>query len=112
LNVSKGSADSGMVYGLPRSAVSSVQVEVVSVDVPEVVVAARGNGEKVDPTQKTVIFGGVIEQPTAYDLLWTQVSGDLDIDLEGWSTFFTSVRSGVNLVTRPHVLTGGSSYTF
>lgn len=36
-------------------------------------VAAKGDVEKVDPTQKTVIYGGVVEQPTAYSLLWTQV---------------------------------------
>ncbi|CAM9419179.1 unnamed protein product [Pylaiella littoralis] len=112
LNISKGTADSDVAYGLLRSAVTTVQVDVVPFEAPEVFVAAKDDGEKLDPTRKAVIYGGIDEQPTAYDLMWTQVSGDLNIDAEGWSKFFTTAQIGANLVTRPNILTGGSSYTF
>lgn len=46
-------------------------------DAPEVVVAAEGDEEKLDPTRKAVIYGGVVEEAVAgsYDLEWTQVRG-------------------------------------
>lgn len=47
--------------------------KVVSFEAPDVFVVAKDEGNKLDPTQKAVIFGGVIEQSTSYDLLWTQV---------------------------------------
>ncbi|CAN0146525.1 unnamed protein product [Pylaiella littoralis] len=112
LNISKGTAGSDVAYGLLRSAATTVQVDVVSFEAPEVFVAAKDDGEKLDPTRKAVIYGGIDEQSTGYDLMWTQVSGDLDIDAEGWSEFFTTAQIGANLVTRPNVLTGGLSYTF
>ncbi|CAN0146388.1 unnamed protein product, partial [Pylaiella littoralis] len=112
LNISKGTEGSDVAYGLLRSAVTTVQVDVVSFEAPEVFVAAKDDGEKLDPTRKAVIYGGIDEQSTGYDLMWTQVSGDLDIDAEGWSKFFTTAQIGANLVTRPNVLTGGLSYTF
>ncbi|CAM9229815.1 unnamed protein product, partial [Ectocarpus fasciculatus] len=112
LNISKGAAEPDEIYGVLRSDVATVQVQVVSFEAPEVVVAAKSEAEKVDPAQKFVIYGGVAEQFTAVDYYWTQVNGDLDLATADWGAFFTSTQTGANLVTRPHVLTGGSSYTF
>ncbi|CAM9232606.1 unnamed protein product [Ectocarpus sp. 6 AP-2014] len=112
LNISKGTVESDVVNGIFRSDVATVQVQVVSFEAPEVVVAAKNDEEKVDPTQKVVIYGGVVEQSTAVEYFWTQVNGDLDLAAADWSDFFTSTQTGANLVARPHVLTGGSSYTF
>ncbi|CBJ26947.1 conserved unknown protein [Ectocarpus siliculosus] len=67
LNISKGTAESDAVYGVFRSDVATVQV---------------------------------------------QVNGDLDLATADWGDFFTGTKTGANLVVRPHVLTGGSSYTF
>ncbi|CAM9473958.1 unnamed protein product, partial [Ectocarpus sp. 8 AP-2014] len=112
LNISKGTAESDAVYGVFRSDVATVQVQVVSFEAPEVVVAAKSDGGNVDPTQKVVIYGGVVEQSTAVGYFWTQVNGDLDLATAHWSDLFTSTQTGANLVVRPHVLTSGSSYTF
>ncbi|CBJ26948.1 conserved unknown protein [Ectocarpus siliculosus] len=67
LNISKGTAESDVVYGVFRSDSATVQV---------------------------------------------RVNGDLDLATADWSDFFTSTQTGAILVARPHVLTGGSSYTF
>ncbi|CAM9766978.1 unnamed protein product, partial [Ectocarpus sp. 12 AP-2014] len=112
LNISKGTAESDVVYGVFRSDVATAQFQVVSFEAPEVVVAAKSDEGKVDPTQKVVIYGGVVEQSTAVEYFWTQVNGDLDLARADWSEFFTSTQTGANLVVKPHVLTGGSSYTF
>ncbi|CAN0418217.1 unnamed protein product, partial [Ectocarpus sp. 12 AP-2014] len=98
--------------GVFRSDVATAQFQVVSFEAPEVVVAAKSDEGKVDPTQKVVIYGGVVEQSTAVEYFWTQVNGDLDLARADWSEFFTSTQTGANLVVKPHVLTGGSSYTF
>ncbi len=47
--------------------------KVVSFEAPEVVVAVEDDGEKLDPTEKVVVYGNVIGQSTSYDLRWTQV---------------------------------------
>ncbi|CAM9381244.1 unnamed protein product, partial [Ectocarpus sp. 8 AP-2014] len=73
LNISKGKAESDVVYGVIRSDSATVQVQVVSFEAPEVVLAAKHDEEKVDPTQKVVIYGGVVEQSTAVEYFWTQV---------------------------------------
>ncbi|CAM9232454.1 unnamed protein product [Ectocarpus sp. 6 AP-2014] len=112
LNISKGTAESDVVYGVFRSDSATVQVQVVSFEAPEVVVAAKNDEEKVDPTQKVVIYGGVVDQSTAVEYVWTQVNGDLDLATADWSDLFTSTQTGAILVVRPFVLTGGSSYTF
>ncbi|CAM9699138.1 unnamed protein product [Ectocarpus sp. 12 AP-2014] len=112
LNLSKGTVESDVVYGVFRSDSATVQIQVVSFEAPEVVVAAKSDEGKVDPTQKVVIYGGVVEQSTAVDYFWTQVNGDLNLATADWSDFFTSTQTGANLVTRPYVLTGGSSYMF
>eukprot|EP00903_Cladosiphon_okamuranus_P012876 g12026.t1 len=118
LNVTKGTADSGVVYGLLRSDVATVSIELVSFEAPEVVVATSDSGGlKLDPTRKIVIYGGVVEHSNdvvgqSSDLLWTQMQGDLNIETEDWSVFFASPRTGVNLVIRANILTGGSTYTF
>ncbi|CAM9236501.1 unnamed protein product [Ectocarpus fasciculatus] len=112
LNITKGTADSDVVYGVLRSDVATVQVHVVSFEAPEVVVAAKSDEDKVDPAQKFVVYGGVVDQSTAVDYYWAQVNGDVDLETAVWGDFFTSSQTGANLVTRPHVLTGGSSYTF
>lgn len=47
--------------------------QVVSYDAPEVVVWAKEDSDKFDPTAKLVLFGGVVDASSAYELLWTQV---------------------------------------
>eukprot|EP00752_Nemacystus_decipiens_P006049 g5460.t1 len=82
---------------------------VVSYDAPHVVVVAKEDSQKHDHTKKIVMYGAV---DRASDLLWTQVQGDLDLQGQDWSTYFTTAQTGSNLVIRSGVLTGGSSYTF
>ncbi|CAM9102892.1 unnamed protein product [Laminaria digitata] len=112
LNVSKGVVDATYVYGEFRSDVTTVKVQVVSYDVPEVVVWAKENSDKFDPTAKLVLYGGVVDTSSAYELLWTQVTGDLPTETQDWSTFFSTSQTGPSLVVRPNVLTAGSSYMF
>lgn len=50
-----------------------LRCKVVSFEAPEVFLTAEGDGENMDPTQKVVIYGSVTEQPTPYELQWTQV---------------------------------------
>lgn len=40
------------------------------------VVWAKENQDKYDPTDKLVLYGGVVDASSTYDLLWTQVMGD------------------------------------
>lgn len=47
--------------------------KVVSFEAPEVVLIAKDDSSKKDPTKKVVIYGSVSEQPSSYDLQWTQV---------------------------------------
>lgn len=49
-------------------------LQVVSYDAPEVVVVAKEDSDKFDPTAKLVLYGGVIDASSAYELLWTQVT--------------------------------------
>lgn len=49
-------------------------LQVVSYDVPEVVVWAKEDSDKFDPTAKLVLYGGVVEASSMYELLWTQVT--------------------------------------
>lgn len=42
-------------------------------DAPEVVVWAKEDSKKFDPTAKLVIYGGVVEASSAHEILWTQV---------------------------------------
>ncbi|CAM9220320.1 unnamed protein product [Ectocarpus sp. 12 AP-2014] len=112
LNVSKGSADSTDSYNQLRWDTANVKVQVVSFQAPEVVLIAKDNSLKQDPTKKAVIYGSVSEQSSSYDLLWTQVEGDLDLEEQEWSTVFATAQTGANLVIPRGVLTGGSTYTF
>ena len=48
-------------------------LQVVSYDAPEVVVWAKENNDKFDPTAKLVLYGGVVDAYSTYELLWTQV---------------------------------------
>ncbi|CAM9093541.1 unnamed protein product, partial [Hapterophycus canaliculatus] len=112
LTVSTGSADSSDVYGLLRSDTTSVRVQVVAYEAPEVFVLTKENSLKHDPTRKVVVYGSAGEQASSYDFLWTQTAGDLDVEEHDWSTLFATAQSGLNLVVRPNVLTGGSTYTF
>eukprot|EP00903_Cladosiphon_okamuranus_P018201 g16743.t2 len=109
LNVSKGSIGASDNFGILRSDTARVNVQVVSYDAPEVVLVAKDDSPKHDGNKKTVIYGTVDQ---ASDLLWTQVQGDLDVEGQDWSMFFTTSQTGSNLVIRPGVLTGGASYTF
>ncbi|CAM9342946.1 unnamed protein product, partial [Ectocarpus sp. 12 AP-2014] len=112
LNVSKGSADSTDVYNQLRWDTANIKVQVVSFEAPEVLLIAKDNSLKQDPTEKVVIYGSVSEQSSSYDLLWTQVEGDLDLEERQWSTVFATAQTGANLVIPRGVLTGGSTYTF
>eukprot|EP00903_Cladosiphon_okamuranus_P005952 g5878.t1 len=113
LNVSKGSLDSSEEYGQLRWDTTSVRVQVISFEAPEVVVVAKDSTAKHNPTKKVVVFGSTVEEEDrGYELQWTQAEGDLDLEEEDWSTFFTTPQSGFNLVIRPNVLTGGATYTF
>ncbi|CAM9935318.1 unnamed protein product [Scytosiphon promiscuus] len=112
LTVSTGSADSGDTHGLLRSDNVSIRVQVISYEAPEVFVVAKDTALKHDPTQKVVVYGSAGEQASPYDTLWTQVAGDLDLQEQAWGTFFGTAQSGLNLVIRANVLTGGSTYTF
>ncbi|CAM9462230.1 unnamed protein product [Ectocarpus sp. 4 AP-2014] len=112
LNVSKGSADSTDLYDQLRWDTANVIVQVVSFEAPEVVLIAKDNSLKQDPTKKVVIYGSVSEQSSPYDLLWTQVEGDLALEEQEWSTVFATAQTGANLVIPRGVLTGGSTYTF
>lgn len=47
--------------------------QVVSYEAPEVVVTAKEDVAKHNPTRSVVVYGGVVEQSSSYDLLWTQV---------------------------------------
>ncbi|CAM9247691.1 unnamed protein product, partial [Ectocarpus sp. 12 AP-2014] len=112
LNVSKGSVDSTDLYSQLRWDTASVKVQVVSFEAPEVVLVAKDDSLKQDPTKKVVIYGSVSEQSSSYDLLWTQAKGDLDLEEREWSTVFATAQTGANLVIPRGVLTGGSTYTF
>ncbi|CAM9646533.1 unnamed protein product [Scytosiphon promiscuus] len=112
LTVSIGSADASEVFGLFRWDNASVKVQVISFEAPQVVVLAKDTASKHDPTQKLVIYGSAEEQASSYDLLWTQTAGDLDLDEQAWDTLFATAQRGLNLVVRPKILTGGSTYTF
>lgn len=48
-------------------------LQVVSYDAPEVVVWPKEDSDKFDPTSKLVLYGGVVDASSAYELLWTQV---------------------------------------
>lgn len=48
-------------------------LQVVSYDAPEVVVWAKEDNDKFDPTAKLVLYGGVVDAYSTYELLWTQV---------------------------------------
>lgn len=50
-------------------------LQVVSYDAPEVVIWAKEDNDKYDPTAKLVLYGGVVDASSEYELLWTQVSG-------------------------------------
>ncbi|CAM9254804.1 unnamed protein product, partial [Ectocarpus sp. 4 AP-2014] len=41
-----------------------------------------------------------------------QTEGDLDLEGQEWSTFFTTAQTGTNLAIRSGTLSGGSTYTF
>ncbi|CAM9119700.1 unnamed protein product, partial [Laminaria digitata] len=110
LFVSKGAVNATSAYAIVRSDVATVQV--VSYDAPEVVVWAKEDSDKFDPTSKVVLYGGVADTTSSHDFLWSQESGDLSAEADGWSTFFSSSQTGPNLVVRPNVLTAGSSYVF
>ncbi|CAM9178731.1 unnamed protein product [Ectocarpus fasciculatus] len=112
LNVSKGSVDSTDIYSQLRWDTASVKVQVVSFEAPEVILIAKDDSPKKDPTKKVVIYGSVSEQPSSYDLQWTQAEGDLDLEEREWSTVFATAQTGANLVIPSGVLTGGSTYAF
>ena len=62
-------------------------IQVVSYATPQVIVVAQEDSDKFDPTAKLVLYGGVVDASSAYELLWTQV------------TWF---RSGVDLSATHH----------
>lgn len=65
----------GKVYASDTCAAWPNRVlQVVSYDAPEVVVVAKEDSDKFDPTAKLVLYGGVVEASSAYELLWTQVT--------------------------------------
>lgn len=57
-------------------------LQIVGYDAPEVVVWAKEDSEKFDPTAKLVLYGGVVEASSEYEMLWTQVMwARLSIDM-------------------------------
>lgn len=48
-------------------------LQIISYEAPEVVVWAKDDSTKYDPTEKLVLYGGVANASSTYDLLWTQV---------------------------------------
>lgn len=47
--------------------------QVVFYDAPDVVVWAKEDSDKLDPTAKLVLYGGVADTSSAHDFLWSQV---------------------------------------
>lgn len=70
-------------------------LQVVGYDAPEVVVWAKEDIGKFDPTAKLVLYGGVVEASSANDMLWTQVmwvrSGVCLSDMYQWYSAINAV---------------------
>lgn len=45
----------------------------VAYDVPQVVVWAKEESDKFNPTAKLVLYGAVVDASSEYELQWTQV---------------------------------------